>query len=190
MKALLAHIHGDPALARIKPPLAPFSRRRSRRRGRRLRSGARQARRLSTWRRSRNIKVAYHRRRHRRAHRRDQPVAGRLRRAGLRAGALALRGRRRHQHRAERVAAPDPARAGRGVRQGGVPFAVLPSAPLAGRPHADQHAARRPRSRTSSARRTRSSIAASCMRCWPRPCRRSACILPIAASTSSRTAIG
>ncbi len=25
MKALLAHIHGDPALARMKPPLAPFS---------------------------------------------------------------------------------------------------------------------------------------------------------------------
>jgi len=25
VKALLAHIHGDPALARMKPPLAPFS---------------------------------------------------------------------------------------------------------------------------------------------------------------------
>ena len=25
VKALLAHIHGDPALARVKPPLAPFS---------------------------------------------------------------------------------------------------------------------------------------------------------------------
>ena len=48
VKALLAHIHGDPALARMKPPLAPFSRRRPGRRGRRLRPGARQARRL-TW---------------------------------------------------------------------------------------------------------------------------------------------
>ena len=25
VKALLAHIHGDPALGRMKPPLAPFS---------------------------------------------------------------------------------------------------------------------------------------------------------------------
>ena len=25
VKSLLAHIHGDPALARVKPPLAPFS---------------------------------------------------------------------------------------------------------------------------------------------------------------------
>jgi 4-hydroxy-tetrahydrodipicolinate synthase len=25
VKATLAHIHGDPALARMKPPLAPFS---------------------------------------------------------------------------------------------------------------------------------------------------------------------
>jgi 4-hydroxy-tetrahydrodipicolinate synthase len=25
VKALLAHIHGDPALARVKPPLAPYS---------------------------------------------------------------------------------------------------------------------------------------------------------------------
>ncbi len=25
VKALLAHIHGDPALARVKPPLSPFS---------------------------------------------------------------------------------------------------------------------------------------------------------------------
>ena len=25
VKALLAHIHADPALARVKPPLAPFS---------------------------------------------------------------------------------------------------------------------------------------------------------------------
>ena len=25
VKALLAHIHGDPALARMKPPLAPFT---------------------------------------------------------------------------------------------------------------------------------------------------------------------
>jgi 4-hydroxy-tetrahydrodipicolinate synthase len=24
VKALLSHIHGDPALARVKPPLAPF----------------------------------------------------------------------------------------------------------------------------------------------------------------------
>ena len=47
VKALLAHIHGDPALARMKPPLAPFSAGRSRRRGRGLRSGARQARGMS-----------------------------------------------------------------------------------------------------------------------------------------------
>ena len=39
VKALLAHIHGDPALARVKPPLAAFLGRRPRRGHRRLRRG-------------------------------------------------------------------------------------------------------------------------------------------------------
>ena len=93
VKALLAHIHADPALARVKPPLAPFPAGRPRQRGRRLRSGARQARGVSDGGVDADgAEGHFHRdrrRRHRRPDRRHQPAAGRLRRPRLRAGALA-----------------------------------------------------------------------------------------------------
>ena len=44
VKALLAHIHADPGLARVKPPLAPFPAGDRAAGGRRLRPGAKQAR--------------------------------------------------------------------------------------------------------------------------------------------------
>ena len=83
---------------------------------------------------------------------------------------------------------PDPARARRGMRQGGVPLAALPSAPLAGRPHADPHPARR-RDRGRVRRPAhdlpsrRAAFDAGAGRC-----RRSACIWRTAASMSARTA--
>ena len=135
VKALLAHIHADPALSRVKPPLAPFCGRRSRRRGGRLRPGARQARGLDARRAHECAFRCGDRRRDRRALRRASSPQGRSRRPSLRTDPADHRGGRWACSEPECVAPADPARARRGTRAHRCATLGVPSAALAGRPH-------------------------------------------------------